>query len=109
MNHNQECMERTIMSTEFSGHTELDNPYELERNSDLEMKKGYGVAIGSAFNNTKEICSNATERRTFVISFARRISATRMDSVTRIATEKLLMEDHFALMKYFEEHPELAP
>lgn len=93
---------RTELETLFSTYNEIDNPYDVEKNTDLELRASYGITLGSGINTTRVTCSRADITREFGIVLCRRINATRNDTATRITAEKALFEDLTKIIAVFE-------
>lgn len=94
---------RSELQTLFSSYNEIDNPYDISENSNLELKNSYGITIHSGTNATRIICNRLDIQREFGIVLCRRINATRNDSATRITAEKALFEDLTTIAKTFED------
>lgn len=93
---------RTELQALFASYTEIDNPYDIEQNPEIQLKTAYGITIGTATNATRAICGRADVIRSFDIVLCRRINATMNDSATRITAEKNLFEDQMSIIKKFE-------
>jgi hypothetical protein len=93
---------RTELQTLFSTYNEVDNPYDIEKNADIELKNSYGVSIGAGSNITRTMRGRADILRDFEIVLCRRANATRNDTATRITTEKAIFEDLTNIVKRFE-------
>ena len=96
---------RTIIAGLYTGHRELDNPYVVENNGDIEMKLGFGITVGDAVNTTRTVSNRATIARSFGVVLTRSIGSVKHDVSARIAGEKLLLEDASLAIKYFEQTP----
>lgn len=86
------------MHTKVAGvlttHSELLNPYFIERDSQITLSKGYGIRIGLGDNlNDNENSGNEQRQRTFVLVLTRRKFATKADVSARKTVEKNLLED----------------
>lgn len=93
---------RTELKTLFSTYNELDNPYDLSKNADLELKQSYGITISGGINTSRTMSNRADITREFGIILCRRTNATRNDTAARILTEKSLFEDLTSIVKRFQ-------
>jgi hypothetical protein len=56
----------TIYSSSI--YRKLQNPYVVEDNSDLTLRRGYGFYMGPAFNTERNLSCNLSMQRDIVIS-----------------------------------------
>ena len=98
----------TIVSTTLTSRLELYNPYDLENNSDLTLKKGYGIAFQESTYNQELYNVQRDTSRNIVISLTERVDDHRASSSVRRVVEKNLFEDRYsiisALINNFEIH-----
>jgi len=85
-----------------SGYFELSNPYELVDNSNLFLRKGWGIAIGPGRNTNRELCGKITVERTIRVILTRALEALEQDPTTKNNVIKALMEDAFTILQDFE-------
>lgn len=98
---------RTVMSTALPTHIELANPYVIDADADLNFEKGYAIGFADAINSNRFVGCKMSVTRDFVITITRQLFTTDRDIESRITTEKDLLEDHFTVIKEFENNPNL--
>ena len=97
---------RSAIGTILPDHTELSNPYFVERESDLNFNKAWGLAFGDATNSNRNISCRLSVQRDFIFVITRKIFKTSHRAIdTRIAEEKLLFEDQFLVIQALEKSP----
>jgi hypothetical protein len=98
---------RTKIGTTLSTHTELSNPYFVDKDSDLTFVKAWALAFGDGTNTNRQISCHLTIQRDFIFVVTRKIfKTTHANSIDlRIAVEKNLFEDQFLVIKELEKDP----
>lgn len=96
---------RAILSTVYSGRTELNNPYFLEDDADIMFKTAYCVALSSGENTNRTICAASSIQRDFLVILADRYYAPSRDIAARIVAEKAIINAQLDLIKYIEASP----
>ena len=96
---------RTAISTLYSTKTEINNPYTLEENADIDMKDSWGIAIRAGSNSNRVLCGQATVKRNIEVSLLKRVAMPEKDVTARITGEKALFNDQLDMIKYFEGSP----
>lgn len=84
-----------------SGWMRIPNPYDLERNNDQVLQKGWGLAIQDGANMGALSCNFRTARNWKVV-ICRQAMALEHDVASLATVEKLLMEDWRLIIKDFE-------
>lgn len=74
-------------------HRRLPNPYDIEENSELYLKQGWGLAVAGLENTNRSTTCNVSTRVTFEIPITRKYFALEHDAVSKGATDKALLED----------------
>lgn len=97
----------TRLTTLFptADYSRLANPYKIEENPETFLRKGWGLGIGSAINSKRQISCHLSLRRELSVTLTREYFSLEEDPVAKSDTEKLILEDHFSLMKDFEKNP----
>jgi len=80
-------------------HTRLSNPYAIDENSDHQLKKGFGVALGPGRNTKRIICEKHSVERSIIVTITRQVFAKENDTTKRDDMVKNLLEDHAILIK----------
>ena len=96
---------RTLVGTQLSSHTELNNPYDITDDADTMFDKGWAVGLGPASNTQRQVGCNMSVARDFVVTITRRYFTPSRDIANRIAAEKLLFEDQLLVIKDIETNP----
>ncbi len=92
----------TTLFPEASGYFRLPNPYKLEKNPDIYLSQGWGLRIDEATNPRRQLSKSLTIDRVVRVPMTRKLYALAEDPVGRADAEKLLLEDHFLLVKQLE-------
>lgn len=83
-------------------HTKIDNPYDIQDNDDLLLRRGYGFAFNQGGLNSNRLMSNvATISRDISVILTIKWRGTAKDITLRQAAEKQLLEDQFLMIDYF--------
>lgn len=98
----------TIISANLSDYKRLPNAYQDDLNSDLLLRSGYSVGIGSANNSNRLINCKASIDREFTIKLIQEKISTDHDTTKGSNIEKDLFEDAIKLIKIVEKDPTLA-
>lgn len=80
----------TLVAASFTGFKKIPNPYLIERNANVFIDKGYGIAIGPAERVNLELCRMAFNRF-FNIPIIH-VIGTQNDIDHREAAEQTLLE-----------------
>lgn len=84
----------TVATAELSGYKQIPNPYFPEQNSQLLLKKGFGIGVGAGQRVELEVCKRAWSR-VFNIVLVNQVTTTDHGIAQRSEIEKNLLEDHF--------------
>jgi hypothetical protein len=84
----------TLIGDTLTAYTELPDPYAIENNTELFLKKGFAVGIAGASNEQErsETCSRWI-RRTFSFTLTNKITTTRENNTAIKTIQKSIMED----------------
>lgn len=91
----------TVLDAATNNYTRLPNCYNIEDNTDLKLRKGYGVAILAATNSNRELCKASIER-TMEIILTRHYTGAEENAADKASVEKLLLEDQLLIIKDLE-------
>ena len=84
------------------GYKRYPNAIAPEQNSELLLKKGYGIGIGPAENTGRLINCKYTRERAFVIQLTKQVTNTENDKVAFETIQKDLLDDHATIEHHFE-------
>lgn len=92
----------TLIGTALPGYVRLPDPYSVEDNPELFLRKGYGLAFGDDSNTNRKIgCNQVSISQDFVVPIINEVMATNTSS-THAKFEKSLLEDKFKVIKALE-------
>lgn len=86
---------------------QLKNPYEIEENNDLELKRGYGFYIGAGLDNGT-MTSEIGMSRELIVTLTLETGAAQHTNIIRESAEKTLLEEQVELIKLIHTHPDIA-
>lgn len=90
-----------IETTLPTDYLRIPNPYTVDVNTFLHLRKGFGLAIGPGVDTQRYVGCLVTWERTFSILLVKQVIATQNDVEVREVIEKDLLDDHDALRKAF--------
>jgi len=93
-----------LVPTILTAHTQLNNPYLLEDEADIQMERGWTLGFGDGENTMRVVGSKISYRRTFILTITRRVFGHLRDYEARIAVEKLLLDDQKALINGIDKY-----
>ena len=93
---------RALIPANLSGYTELNNPYVISDEVDLNFDKGYAVGLGAGINTKRLVSPYISIARDFTVTLTKRMFLTNRDITNRLLAEKALFEDQITLIKKFE-------
>jgi hypothetical protein len=92
-----------VIYPQNSGYYLLSRPFEVEKNDELKLNKGYGLVMGpGAPANNREIGCNVEVVRQITIVNTRHAPALELDRDKKFSAEKSLLEDQLLILKEFE-------
>lgn len=92
----------SVLDVTTNGYTRLPNPYNIEDNTEVRLRKGYGVAVLPATNANLELCK-LTQDRVFEIVLTRLYTGYDDNPTDKAALELLLLEDEFLILNDLEQ------
>lgn len=98
----------TDLGTLFPNHNRLTNPYTPAENSELDLKQGFGLVVGQGVRESVEIgCTRFWVSRSVIIVLTRKFLVREFDVTSKATEEKNLLEDHYALVNFYEKNPQM--
>lgn len=98
----------TTVSAELPAFQRVPNPYSLDENTAILLRKAYGLAIGAGTNTERYVGCIATWQRDFTIGLVTQVVNTENDTIGRAAVEVDIIEAHRLLLLAFETNPTLG-
>ena len=98
----------TRLAVILPSHHVLTDPYQINRNSELSLKQGYGLAINSGTNTNRQIGCALTIQRDITVTISRNFITREFDQATKETTYKNLIEDQLLVIKEFEKDPSIS-
>lgn len=92
----------TLVAATLTNHAELRRPTNIELNSDLFLKKGFGISVSSAVRGTRNISCRYWLQRDFIITNTLAIYGTDTSNTIRKIAEKTLLENQKLLITALE-------
>ena len=97
----------TIIAAAVTGYRQIPNPYEIEKTSNVILKKGFAIAFGPGTNTERLLSCQLSVDREMAIVLTRQVSSTEHDTNRREEIEKDIFEDHYLIIKAIEKDPSL--
>lgn len=98
----------TKVSGQLTTFKRIPNPYALNENTALLMRKGYGLSIGAGSNTQRYVGCLITWQREYTIGLISQVVNTENDTTGRASVEKDLIDAHDLILKAFESDPTMA-
>lgn len=86
----------------------IPNPYEIDENSAILMRKAYGLAIGAGSNTERYVGCFVTWERSYTLAIMTQVVNTENDTTGRAMVEKDLVDSHRDLLLAFEQDSTLG-
>lgn len=86
----------------------VPNPYSLDENTAILLRKAFGLAIGAGVNTQRYVGCLTTWSRDFTIGLVTQVVNTENDTLGRAQVEVDLLDAHRALLLAFEADPSLG-
>ena len=100
---------RTMIGTTLSTHTELSNPYFVDKDSDLNFTTAWTLGFGAGTNTKRNLNCKLSVQQDLVFVVTRKIFKTTHRTIdVRIETEKSLFEDWTLVISEIESNPTLG-
>lgn len=98
----------TKITSAVSDYKRIPNPYDVEANTFLHLRNGFGIEIGPGFNTERFVSCISTWQRTYNIILVKQVLTTQNNTPIRVAIEKDILDDQNTLFKAFEIDPTLG-
>jgi hypothetical protein len=98
----------TTVGAELPAFQRVPNPYSLDENTAILLRKAYGLAIGPGTNTERYVGCIATWQRDFTIGLVTQVVNTENDTLGRASVEIDIIQAHRLLLLAFETDPTLA-
>ncbi|RLC38723.1 hypothetical protein DRH27_01590 [Candidatus Falkowbacteria bacterium] len=99
----------TLIEAALTDYVRLPDPYNVDENTELFLRKGYGVAFGDDTNTNRKIgCNKVSIDQQFVVPIMNQVTTTDTNAVGHAALEKALIEDKFKIVKAIETDSDLS-
>lgn len=93
----------------YPERSRLPNPYKPEENSELLVKKGWGLCLDAGVNTNRQVNCSLTIERNIRVVLTQKSYAREMDTQAKASAEKELMEAQFLVIQDFERNPTTTP
>lgn len=98
----------TLVETTVPTFKRIPNPYGLDENAAIILRKAYGLAIGAGNNTGRYIGCYTTWEREFTLGLITQVVNTENDATGRALVEIDLLDAHRALLLAFENDGNLS-
>jgi hypothetical protein len=92
----------TLVSTELPTYARIPNPYAIDENTALFLKRSYGLAIGAGVNTERYVGCHVTWQRSYTLNLITQVVNTENDTTGRASVEKDLIDAHRLILMAFE-------
>jgi hypothetical protein len=92
-----------VLNTASAGYKRLPNPYAVDDNAELMLRKGYGLAMGAAENTNRQVNCKISISRTAEVILTRLYTGKEEDAPGKAALEQLLLEDQHLVINDLEQ------
>lgn len=99
---------RALVALTLTGYNELPNPYNIEDNSSLFLRKGYGVAYGAGENTFRRATRNYSATHEFTVTLTTLNTATENNVTAFANVQATLFGVADTLIKAVEDEPTLG-
>lgn len=93
----------TVLDTQAQGYKRIPNPYEVGTNTELVLRKGYGLAILPAENTNRQVNCKVSISRQIEVILTRLYTGNEADAPGKASLEQLILEDQHELINDFEQ------
>ncbi|NBU34065.1 hypothetical protein EB118_06770 [bacterium] len=92
----------TKLETILPGFQRVPNPYALDENTAILLRKAFGLAIGPGTNTERYVGCIATWERDYTIGLVTQVVNTENDTLGRAMVEKDIIDAHREILLAFE-------
>lgn len=96
-----------LLAVELPAFQRVPNPYALDENTAILLRKAYGLAIGPGTNTERYVGCLVTWQRDYTIGLIHQVVNTENDTLGRAMIEKDLVDAQRAILLAFEKNPSL--
>lgn len=93
----------SVLDASNNGYTRIPNPYNVEDNMEIKLRKGYGVALLAGTNTNRQVNCKFSVSRQIEVVLTRLYTGQEENAVTKASLEKLLLEDQYLIINDFEQ------
>lgn len=98
-----------VMTANLSGYNRIANPYQVENNPEILLKKAYGIGFGPAVNTQRTgSCDILWKEREIQLPFINQITTTDSNRDGFESLEDAIFADQLLLIKALELDPQLS-
>lgn len=97
-----------VVEGTLTNYVRLPNAYQVEKNTYLQLKKGYALSISSGSNTQRYVDCLTTWERSFTLTIINQVTTTQNNLASRELLEKSILDDHELVLKAFENDPSLS-
>lgn len=90
-----------VIAAELPDYMRLPNPYVIDINTNLQLRKGFGIAVGPGTDTERFVGCLVSWERVFSIVIVKQVTTTQNNTDQREVIEKDLLVAHDALRKAF--------
>lgn len=88
----------TFMGTELPNHKRLNDPYAIENNPEMLLRKGWGIRVVDGLDTKRFICPEYTLARSFGLVIVRESPSKDSDPSRRESAKLEILEDLHTLL-----------
>ena len=90
----------SLLSSNLTAYNELPDAYDLEGNTELFLRKGYAVQVGSGNNEVeRSVSCHRWTTRTFTFILTNKVTTTRENKDSMKALQKAILEDQETILQ----------
>jgi len=88
----------TFMETVLPNHARLNDPYQIENNPEMLLRKGWGIQVNDGLDTSRFVCPEYTLSRNFTLVVVRESPAKDSDPARRESAKLEILEDLHTLL-----------
>lgn len=96
------------LAAELPAFQRIPNPYALDENTAILLRKAYGLAIGAGTNTERYVGCLVTWERDYTIGLVTQVVNTENDTEGRASVEKDIIDAHGTILQAFESDSTLS-
>lgn len=98
----------TRLQALYPSHTRLTDPYDIQKNTDPVLKRGFGLAFGGLSNTNRQVSCQFSYAVDFIVTFTIIMRANESDIAAKTTAIKQLEEDSLLIIRDVQEEPTLS-